>query len=67
MKGESKTFGFKRLGKVMVLPIGTTGPGGSAAASALMASKAPFRGLVRRPEEDGIDCDTKVKIPCFLF
>ena len=42
MKGESKTFGFKRLGKVMVLPIGATGPVGSAAASALMASKRPL-------------------------
>ena len=71
MKGESKTFGFKRLGKVMVLTIGATGRAGSAAARAFMASKAPFRGLVRglvrRPEDDGVDGDTEVKIPCCLF
>ena len=52
---------------MMVLLIGATGRVGSAAASALMASKAPFRVLVRRPENDGLDCDTELNIPCFLF
>ena len=52
---------------MMVLLIGATGRVGSAAASALMASKAPYRALVRRPENDDLDCHSEVKIPCFLF
>ena len=42
----------------MILLIGATGRVGSAAARALLASKTPFRALVRRPDNAGFDCDT---------
>ena len=51
----------------MVLLIDATGRVDSVVARALMASKAPFRVLVRRPENVVLDCDTEVEIPCFLF
>ena len=42
----------------MVLLIGATGRVGSAAARALVASKTPFRVLVRSPDNVRLDCDT---------